>query len=182
MADLMSKKKAILKQLTPIGLVPMATATAFLILGSRGSDTCPGHPSLPQFLLLAGTFTIGLSVMVVTSKLITSYGLPFVQREFTREEDNVIWTLLQLRHFLSLCQIVILIVGTLIVAPLASTIHPWDHEHPDAKYYCDYGTVVFSAVFFPVMWLLLLLSLLGYAIIACSIPLKETEFDREGIH
>ena len=170
MLNVKEEKKRLIKEITPVGLVPMATAMAFLILGSRGEDTCKGHPSLPTFLLLAGTLTIGLGILFKIGKFVIIKGFPVKDREFTREENHVIWLLLHLRHFLSFTQVIILIVGTIIIAPLASTLHPWDYANPEAKYYCDYGTVIFSAIFFPGMWFLLILTAMGYVVIKCSLP------------
>ncbi len=166
-------KEDLAKHITPVGLVPLATGTAFLILGSRGENSCPGHPSLPTFLLLAGTLTIGLGVMTYVGKFIVNFGLPTEERELTPEEERVVWLLRHFRHVLSASQVVLLVTGTIIIAPLASTLHPWDFTNPNAKYYCDYGTVVFSAIFFPVMWLMLFLTVLGYICIKCSIADEE---------
>ena len=79
-------KDEMLAQIAPLSLVPFATGTGFLILGSRGENTCPGHPQLPIFLLLAGTMTIGLGIMNNVSKFVISYGLSDQREVLTREE------------------------------------------------------------------------------------------------
>ena len=158
------KDKA-LAQIAPLSLVPLATGTAFLILGSRGENTCPGHPQLPLFLLIAGTLTVGLGIMNKVSKFIISYGISDNEEVLTPEELNVIWLLTKLQHLLSISQVGILIVGTVIIAPFATNLHEWNYTDPNHPYYCDYGTVIFSAIFFPSAWFLLLLTLIAFILI-----------------
>ena len=160
-------KQDISRRLAPIGLVPIASGTAFLIMGSKNVGNCPGHPSLPIMLLFAGTLTLSLGVMTNVGKFIVAYGLPS-GRQFTRQEKNVIWILQYLRHFLSLSQVIILLVGTFVIAPLASTIHPWNWHDPMDKWFCDYSIVVFSATFFPLAWFLFFLTILALIIIKCT--------------
>lgn len=160
-------KSDLIQQITPVGLVPLATGTAFLILGARGTSSCPGHPVLPTFLLIAGTLTIGLGVMTVIGKFIVTYGLPS-NRQFTREEQIIFVILRSLRHLLSLCQIIVLICGTIFIAPLATAIHPWDFSDRTNPMYCDYGMVVFSAIFFPLTWAMLVFSSIAFLCIRCS--------------
>lgn len=174
----MTSKGDLTKQITPIGLVPLATGTAFLILGARGSASCPGHPSLPSFLLIAGTLTVGLGVMTVIGKFIVTYGLPSSGRQLTPEERAVLALLKSLRHLLSLSQICVLIGGTIVIAPLATAIHPWNFTDTKDPMYCDYGTVVFSAIFFPLTWALLVFSSTAYLFIRCSYLDGETELVR----
>ena len=165
-------KDEILAQIAPLSLVPFATGTAFLILGSRGENTCPGHPQLPIFLLLAGTLTVGLGIMNNVSKFVINYGLSDKRKELTKEELNVVWILGKLQHLLSISQVVILIVGTVIIAPFATSLHEWNYTDPTHPFYCDYGTVIFSAIFFPSSWLLLLLTMIAFILIrfCCKKP------------
>ena len=125
----MKIKQRIKQRIAPVGLVPVATGTAFLIMGSKSMDSCPGHPSLPMMLLFAGTLTLSLGVMTNVGKLIVAYGLPS-DRPFTRQEKHVVGLFRYVRHFLSLTQIILLIAGTVVIAPLASTIHPWNWNDP----------------------------------------------------
>ena len=157
-------KEEVLAQTTPLSLVPLATGTAFLILGSRGTNTCPGHPSLPTFLLLAGTLTVGLGILNQMCKIIIFYGLSD-KREPTVQERQVVWLLTRVQHLLSWSQVIILVVGTVIVAPLATRVHEWNYQDPNHPFYCDYGTVIFAAIFFPSAWFLLLLTLVAYVLI-----------------
>ena len=163
----MKIKEDISRRLAPIGLVPVASGTAFLIMGSKNVDNCPGHPSLPIMLLFAGTLTLSLGVMTNVGKFIVAYGLPS-GRQFTRQEKNVVWLLRYLRHFLSLSQVLILVAGTIVIAPLASTIHPWNWEDPSDPFFCDYSIVVFTATFFPMMWFLFFLAMLALIVIKCT--------------
>ena len=55
----------------------------------------------------------------------------------------------------------------LLVGPLASTIHPWNYEDKNDEFYCDFTIVMFSAIFFPSMWLLLILTGMAYFVIRC---------------
>ena len=163
-------KEEILAKTTPLSLVPLATGTAFLILGSRGTNACPGHPSLPTFLLLAGTLTVGLGILNQICKFVIFYGLSDGKRSPTPQEKNVVWLLTHLQYLLSWSQVIILIVGTVIVAPLATRVHAWNYEDPDHPFYCDYGTVIFAAIFFPSAWFLLLLTLVAYLLIRFCRP------------
>lgn len=169
MANSAKTKQEINATVAPVGLIPLATGTAFLILGARGENSCPGHPSLPVFLLLAGSLTIGLGVMTTLCKVIVEFGLPSENRPLIRQEENVVWFLRRISHVMTASQIVILVVGTVIVAPLAAQVHPWDYVDPNADYYCDYGTVIFSAIFFPAMYFLLLLTAAAYLVVKCYI-------------
>ena len=54
-----------------------------------------------------------------------------------------------------------------LVGPLASSIHPWNYEDKNDEFYCDFTIVMFSAIFFPSMWLLLLLTGLAFIVIRC---------------
>ena len=148
-----------------LSLVPLATGTAFLILGSRGENTCPGHPQLPIFLLMAGTLTVGLGIMNNVSRFVINYGLSDRRAGLTPEEKTVVWLLAQLQHLLSISQVLILIVGTVIIAPFAVRVHDWNYQDPSHPFYCDYGTVIFSAIFFPSAWFLLLLTLVAFCFI-----------------
>ena len=54
-----------------------------------------------------------------------------------------------------------------LVGPLASTIHPWQYKDVKKDFYCDYTLVMFTAIFFPTMWLLVLLTGTAYLLIQC---------------
>ena len=166
-SEQMKIKQRIKLKITPVSLVPIATGAAFLILGTKSMDSCPGHPSLPEMLHIAGTSILSLGVMANVGKLIVAYGLPS-DRPFTKEEKNVVKFFRLIRHFLTLSQIIILITGTIIIAPLASTIHPWNWKDPKNEWYCDYSLVIFSATFFPMMWFLLLFAIVAFSCIKCS--------------
>ena len=71
------------------------------------------------------------------------------------------------RSFMTFAQVLLFVTGTVIVAPLATTIHPWNYDDPDHKYYCDYNLVMFSAIYFPSMWFFLILYGFVYALIKC---------------
>ena len=47
---------------------------------------------------------------------------------------------------MTFCQILLFITGTVIVGPLATTIHPWNYDDPNHEYYCDYTLVMFSGM------------------------------------
>ena len=158
-------KDKTLAEIAPLSLVPLATGTAFLILGSKGENTCPGHPSLPLFLLMAGTLTVGLGIMNTVSKFVINYGLSDTREVLTPEELNVVWLITKLQHLFSISQVGILIVGTVIIAPFATNLHEWNYEDSSDPFYCDYGTVIFSAIFFPSAWFLLLLTLIAFILI-----------------
>jgi hypothetical protein len=168
------EKTQILHRISPVGIVPMATGTAFL-LGSKGENTCPGHPSLPIFLLLAGTIVIGLGVMTSVSRFIVYYGISSGKNGYTIQQTRVMWLLEHLGYIMVFSQVILLIAGTIIVLPLATTVHPWDYEDVNAKYYCDYGTVLFSAIFFPLVWILLFLTFIAYICIQCYVPSTEQQ-------
>ena len=159
-------KKKILANLQPLGLLPLATALTCVILATKEENICPGHPSLPHFLIFAGALTFGLGIFNKVNKFVVIYGLPD-DRPFTRHEEQVVWMIRKTKSFMTLCQILLFIVGTVIVAPLASTIHPWNYDDPDHKYYCDYTLVIFSAIYFPSMWFFLILYGFAYALIKC---------------
>ena len=83
-------KKKILANLQPLGLLPLATALTCVILATRGENICPGHPSLPHFLIFAGAVTFGLGIFNKVNKFIVIYGLPD-DRPFTRNENQVLY-------------------------------------------------------------------------------------------
>ena len=90
-------KKKILANLQPLGLLPLATALTCVILATKGGENiCPGHPSLPHFLIFAGALTFGLGIFNNVNKFIVIYGLPDQgilvpgDRPFTRNENQVI--------------------------------------------------------------------------------------------
>ena len=132
-SEQMKIKQRIKLKITPVSLVPIATGAAFLILGTKDMDSCPGHPSLPEMLHIAGTITLSLGVMTNVGKLIVAYGLPS-HRPFTKQETNVVNFFRLIRHFLTLSQIIIMIAGTIVIAPLASTIHPWNWKDPKVPF------------------------------------------------
>lgn len=150
-----------------MGFVPLATGIAFLIMGSKGQNSCPGHPVLPEFLLISGTFVAGLGLLTAIGQFIVNFGLPS-DRDLTPQEEHIVWLLRHIGHFFSIAQVLVLIIGTIFIAPLASTIHPWNYIDPNDKYYCDYTTVVFMAVFFPSVWTLLIFALISFVCIKCS--------------
>ena len=159
-------KKKILANLTPLGLLPLATALTCVILATRGENQCPGHPNLPHFLIFAGALTFGLAIHNKVNKFVVIYGFPD-DRPFTRHENQVLWMITKTRSFMTFCQVLLFIAGTVIVAPLASTIHPWNYDDPNHEYYCDYTLVMFSAIYFPSMWFFLILYGFAYALIKC---------------
>ena len=118
--EMKKTREKISRRIVPIGLVPVATGTAFLVIGSKSMDSCPGHPSLPVMLLIAGTLTLSLGVMTNVGKFIMAYGIP-TDRALTKEEKNVVGLFRYVRHFLMLSQIIVLFGGTIVIAPLAST-------------------------------------------------------------
>ena len=166
-SEQMKIKQRIKLKIIPVSLVPIATGAAFLILGTKSIDSCPGHPSLPEMLHIAGTLTLGLGVMTNVGKFIVAYGLPS-HRPFTKQEKNVVNFFQLIRHFLTLSQIIVMVAGTIVIAPLASTIHPWNWKDPESEWYCDYSLVIFSATFFPMMWFLLLFAIVAFSCIKCS--------------
>ena len=118
--EIKKTREKIARRIVPIGLVPVATGTAFLVMGSKSMDSCRGHPSLPVMLLIAGTLTLSLGVMTNVGKFIMAYGIP-TDRALTKEEKNVVGLFRYVRHFLMLSQIIVLFGGTIVIAPLAST-------------------------------------------------------------
>ena len=166
-SEQMKIKQRIKLKIIPVSLVPIATGAAFLILGTKSIDSCPGHPSLPEMLHIAGTLTLGLGVMTNVGKFIVAYGLPS-HRPFTKQEKNVVNFFQLIRHFLTLSQIIVMVAGTIVIAPLASTIHPWNWKDPESEWYCDYSLVIFSATFFPMMWFLLIFAIVVFSCIKCS--------------
>ena len=166
-SEQMKIKQRIKLKIIPVSLVPIATGAAFLILGTKSIDSCPGHPSLPEMLHIAGTLTLGLGVMTNVGKFIVAYGLPS-HRPFTKQEKNVVNFFQLIRHFLTLSQIIVMVAGTIVIAPLASTIHPWNWKDPESEWYCDYSLVIFSATFFPMMWFLLIFAIVAFTCIKCS--------------
>ena len=85
-------KRKVLADLTPLGLVPLATALTCVILATKGENLCPGHPSLPQFLIIAGALIFGFGIHSKVNKFVVIYGLPD-DRPFTRNENQVIYLL-----------------------------------------------------------------------------------------
>ncbi len=65
-----NKREELVRTVTPVGLIPLATGVAFVVMGSSSTKPCPGHPSLPIFLLIAGTLSIGLAILGLISKFI----------------------------------------------------------------------------------------------------------------
>ena len=159
-------KKKVLTILQPLGLLPLATALTCIILATRGENLCPGHPSLPHFLIFAGALIFGFGIHSKVNKFVVIYGLPD-DRPFTKNENQVAWIITKTRSFMTFAQVFLFVTGTVIVAPLATTIHPWNYEDPDHKYYCDYNLVMFSAIYFPSMWFFLILYGFVYALIKC---------------
>ena len=86
-------KKKVLADLKPLGLVPLATALTCVILATKGENLCPGHPSLPQFLIIAGALIFGFGIHSKVNKFVVIYGLPD-DRPFTRNEEQVFTLLL----------------------------------------------------------------------------------------
>ena len=76
-SEQMKIKQRIKLKITPVSLVPIATGAAFLILGTKSMDSCPGHPSLPEMLHIAGTSILSLGVMANVGKLIVAYGFGY---------------------------------------------------------------------------------------------------------
>ncbi len=67
---------------------------------------------------------------------------------------------------LTLSQLAILVLGTLMIAPLATTaIFPWHYDNTDNKYYCERSLIFFIATYFPLMWTLLILTVALYVFI-----------------
>ena len=139
-------KKKVLADLIPLGLVPLATALTCVILATKGENLCPGHPSLPQFLIFAGALIFGFGIHSKVNKFVVIYGLPD-DRPFTKNENQVAWIITKTRSFMTLAEVILFVTGTVIVAPLATTIHPWNYVDPDHKYYCDYHLVLFSGMY-----------------------------------
>ena len=106
-------KPEVLKRIQPIGLLPMATALTCVILASRDSDLCPGHPSLPQFLIIAGSLTFGLGILTNITKFIVVFGLPS-ERNLTKNEKQVVRILGYFGYLMTFCQISLLIAGTIV--------------------------------------------------------------------
>ena len=86
-------KRKVLADLTPLGLVPLATALTCVILATKGENLCPGHPSLPNFLIIAGALIFGFGIHSKVNKFVVIYGLPD-DRTFTRNEEQVFTLLL----------------------------------------------------------------------------------------
>ena len=85
-------KKKVLADLQTLGLLHLATALTCIILATRGENLCPRHPSLPQFLIIAGALIFGFGIHSKVNKFVVIYGLPD-DRPFTRNENQVIYLL-----------------------------------------------------------------------------------------
>ena len=82
-------KKKILANLQPLGLLPLATALTCVILATKGGENiCPGHPSLPHFLIFAGALTFGLGIFNKVNKFIVIFDLP-LKPVMNKIENNI---------------------------------------------------------------------------------------------
>ena len=90
-------KQEILSKIQPLGLLPMATAMACVMLASRDADLCKGHPILPKFLIFAGSLTFGLGILTSVTKFIVTFGLPS-DRPFTKNERQVSYQKLNMKY------------------------------------------------------------------------------------
>ncbi len=73
-----------------------------------------------------------------------------------------------LGKLMTIGQFALLAAGTYIIFPLATRTHAWNYRDPEDKFYCEYGLVLFSAIYFPLMWMLLLIFAASYFIICAS--------------
>lgn len=155
------KKQGLLGKLMPTSVIPAATSNAFLVVGSREQDECYEH-KLHKFLLIAGALSIGMGVLGTVFRYVMDAIL--WDQKITRKELALIRIMDILSKLIVLAEFGLLVSATLVFIPFF-TQDKWQSDHPDGPYYCNFGTVVFSAIFLGSCWVLFALTGAVYCVI-----------------
>ncbi len=159
-------KRALVSRIVPTSLIPLATATGLLVLGSHKTTGPAGDCSfpLPTYLVWAGAISTSLAIIGIVGRYILEWIIS--DRVLTLGEKNILLVLEYVGLSLSVFQVVLIIVGAAIIFP---ELPHWQYRHRHLPNYCDYGMVVFSAVFFGLTLLIVTVtSVFGLIIVFCD--------------
>ncbi len=163
-------------KITPLSLIHPATANALLIMGAkRGTGNVSDcFFGLHQFLIWSGASALSLYVLSVISK----YILWWILNSVPSRADRVLLLIIEIISLLlALVEVVALSICSAFLYPEIS--RGINFEDPSDPRYCEYGMVMFSVIFFTMMWVLILLALVAFVFIACVRALGYTRVEED---
>ena len=174
-SDLPKLRRSLVNRLVPTSLIPIATATGFLVLGTHKKAADCFFP-LPTFLMWAGVISISISVAGTVGRYIIDWVIR--DKVVTAGERIMFLGLENLDRVLSLIQLIIIVVGASIIFP---HLPHWQSQHKNLPNYCDHGMVVFSAVFFGISIFIVMVTILLGVFISCDKERKQGKKERTSI-
>ncbi len=137
-------KRALTKRVVPSSLIPLATGTGMLVLGSHKTVGPHGDCSfgLPDYLVYAGATSTSLAIVGIAGKYILEWIL--ADQYLTWGEKKILSLLEYLGLFLGVLQVAIIMIGAVVIYP---QLPYWQHDYKNLPNYCDYAMVVFSTIF-----------------------------------
>lgn len=139
----MRKKSNLLSKVVPISVIPMATANGMLILGTKYSSDEDCYFGLANFLIVAGSISLGMTILGVVSRNMLEWFT--YDKLVTRIEAFFIKFLEVLGLLMSLGQILILFAGLVLMLAHLPRLQ-WNDANKEN--YCNFGIVVYTTVFF----------------------------------
>ena len=153
------KKNALLQKVTPMTLIPLASANGMLLIGSGmkiSEDDSDCFFPLPQFLIFGGAISLSLVVLAVIAKNILE--LVLANRQVTPTGKIIISVLDYLGTFLASVQLMMVFVGSAILYPNMGKFSSTKGD----KNYCQYGGVIFTFVLLTICWAFILYGTVCY--------------------
>ncbi len=157
-------KRALIRRVTPTSLIPLATGTAMLVVGSHKTVGPFGDCSfiLPNYLVYSGAVSTSLAIVGIVGRYILEWII--ADNVVTRGEKNILLILEYVGQLLGITQIIIILVGAVIIFP---NLPSWQHDYKNMPNYCDYAMVAFTTIFISCTIIILLVCLIFAFIITC---------------
>ncbi len=165
-------KRALISRIVPTSLIPLATATGMLVLGSHKSVGPNGdcYFNLPMYLVWAGAISTSLAIAGIVGRYVLEWII--ADKVLTRGERNILLVLEYIGISLTLFQLIIIVAGALFIYPKIPT---WQHEYKFLPNYCDYGMMIFSCVFFGfTLFIVALTTVFAIVIVFCDTEKRKT--------
>ena len=168
-------RQEILREILPASLVPSATGTAFLVIGSRPNQC---FFPLALYLVVAGAISLSIPVLAAVFRII--------YRKIYKDDrvDSLEAAFLTImKHFstaIVIIEVLILLLGVIVIFP---NLSKWQYEDPSqTETFCELSLLIFTLTFMVGCWSFMILFSSIYIIIYATnklISKKEKTKDNQ---
>ncbi len=162
----MNDRQKVLRDILPASLVPSATGTGFLVIGSRGSKC---FFPLDTYLVVAGSISLSIPILAAVFRFI--YHKIYADDVVDPFEAILLKVMQHLSKAVVLIEVLILLAGIIIIGPNLSS---WQYNDiNDTTTYCDGSLVWFSLAFLIGTWVFIFAGAVVYFSLSYAIGRSE---------